>query len=384
MRILIVPDSFKGSLSSLEAAQAIHRGLARVWPDGAFRLLPAADGGEGTVEAVVSASGGTLHRCTVQDPLGRPVEAVFGLLPNGTAVMEMAQASGLPLLSPGERNPAIASTYGTGQLLLEALRLGCRRVLLGIGGSATNDGGAGMAAALGVRFLDQENRLLPPGGLALERLAVLDCTCLDPRLRETEVTAACDVTNPLCGPAGASQVYGPQKGADPALAQRLDAALARYGQVLEDTFGQDFAALPGAGAAGGLGAGLMAFCGARLRPGVDVIFDLLRLEDEIAVSDLIFTGEGRADATSASGKLLSGIGRLALRHRKPVIALAGSLGPGANALLAQGITAVRPSADGPRSLEDSLAQAPQLLAGAAARAARLLQAGVLLGSGPVL
>lgn len=241
-----------------------------------------------------------------------------------------------------------------------------------------------MAAALGVRFLDQENRLLPPGGLALERLAVLDCTCLDPRLRETEVTAACDVTNPLCGPAGASQVYGPQKGADPALAQRLDAALARYGQVLEDTFGQDFAALPGAGAAGGLGAGLMAFCGARLRPGVDVIFDLLRLEDEIAVSDLIFTGEGRADATSASGKLLSGIGRLALRHRKPVIALAGSLGPGADALLAQGITAVLPIADGPMSLEDSLAQAPQLLAGAAARAARLLQAGVLLGSGPVL
>lgn len=380
MRVLIVPDSFKGSTTSLETARFIRSGVESVLPGCEFRILPVADGGEGTMEALVAAEGGSRQICTVQGPLGRPVEAAFGLLPDGWAVIEMAQASGLPLLSPQERDPSIASTYGTGELIASALDLGCRRILLGIGGSATNDGGAGMAAALGVRFLDEAGRELPPGGAALERLAAIDCSGLDPRLRETEVLVASDVTNPLCGPQGASLVYGPQKGADEAMAARLDTALARYGTMLKQTFGRDFASLPGAGAAGGLGAGLMAFCHAELRPGIDIIFDRLGLEAEIAGADLIFTGEGRVDATSANGKLLSGVGRLALKYNKPVIALAGGIGPGGDGLLSKGISAVVPIADGPLTLEESLSQAPRLIAAAAARAARLIGVGRSLTS----
>ena len=378
MHILIVPDSFKGSLSSIEAAQCIDTGFRRVFSGCTSGLLPVADGGEGTVEALVAGAGGQIVTATVSDPLGRPVEAQFGLLEDGWAVIEMAQASGLPLLAPQERNPGRTSTYGTGQLIRAALHRGCRHMLIGIGGSATNDGGAGMAAALGVRFLDSGSALLPPGGLALADLAQIDLTQLDPRIRDTEFVVASDVTNPLCGSNGASAVYGPQKGASPQQVAALDEALAHYATLLATTCGLDVANLPGAGAAGGLGAGLMAFCSARLRPGIDVIFERLGLEAQIARADLILTGEGRVDATSANGKLLSGVGCLALRHRKPVIALTGSAGEGSQTLEALGIRAVVPIADGPISLEQSLADASRLITDAAERTARLLRIGAEL------
>lgn len=378
MHILIVPDSFKGSLSSIEAAQCIDTGFRRVFSGCTSGLLPVADGGEGTVEALVAGAGGQIVTATVSDPLGRPVEAQFGLLEDGWAVIEMAQASGLPLLAPQERNPGRTSTYGTGQLIRAALDRGCRHMLIGIGGSATNDGGAGMATALGVRFLDSGGALLPPGGLALTDLAQIDLTQLDPRIRDTEFVVASDVTNPLCGPSGASAVYGPQKGASPQQVAALDEALAHYATLLATTCGLDVANLPGAGAAGGLGAGLMAFCSARLWPGIDVIFERLGLEAQIARADLILTGEGRVDATSANGKLLSGVGRLALRHRKPVIALTGSAGEGSQTLEALGIRAVVPIADGPISLEQSLADASRLITDAAERTARLLRIGAEL------
>lgn len=378
MHILIVPDSFKGSLSSIEAAQCIDTGFRRVFSGCTSGLLPVADGGEGTVEALVAGAGGQIVTATVSNPLGRPVEAQFGLLEDGWAVIEMAQASGLPLLAPQERNPGRTSTYGTGQLIRAALDRGCRHMLIGIGGSATNDGGAGMAAALGVRFLDSGSALLPPGGLALADLAQIDLTQLDPRIRDTEFVVASDVTNPLCGSNGASAVYGPQKGASPQQVAALDEALAHYATLLATTCGLDVANLPGAGAAGGLGAGLMAFCSARLRPGIDVIFERLGLEAQIARADLILTGEGRVDATSANGKLLSGVGRLALRHRKPVIALTGSAGEGSQTLEALGIRAVVPIADGPISLEQSLADASRLITDAAERTARLLRIGAEL------
>ena len=375
MRVLIAPDSFKGSTSSLETAKAIERGIRAVSPDCEVQLCPVADGGEGTVDALVASGSGEIRTCIVQDPLGRNVEACWGLLPDSWAVIEMAQASGLPRLAPEERDPSITSTYGTGQLITAALDAGCRHILVGIGGSATNDGGAGMACALGVKLLDADGFPLPPGGGALSRLDAIDCSGLDKRLGDVEILVASDVTNPLCGPEGASAVYGPQKGGTPEMLKRLDSALAHYGQKLIDTFGQDLTDLPGAGAAGGLGIGLMAFCGAQLRPGSDIIFERLDLERLVVWADLIFTGEGRVDTTSINGKLLSGIGRLASRYGKPVIALAGSVGENIDQLLEQGIQAVIPIADGPITLEESLIRAPGLIAATAARTTQLLQIG---------
>lgn len=373
MRILIVPDSFKGSLSSIETAKCIYAGLSTVWPECEASLLPIADGGEGTVDALVAGMGGTYHECMVSDPLGRPVQARFGLLPEGTAVIEMAQASGLPLLSPCERDPLITSTFGTGQMIRAALDLGCRRMIIGIGGSATNDGGAGMAAALGVKLLDKAGTALPAGGAALIGLDRMDISGLDTRIHETEFLIASDVTNPLCGKNGASIVYGPQKGASAEDVTRLDAALNHYGTKLKALFGRDLASMPGAGAAGGLGTGLMAFCGGKIQPGIDIVFQMLHLEEQAAAADLIITGEGRVDATSASGKLLSGIAKLAMRYNKPVVAITGSLGPGWEELLDMGLSAVVPIAEGPATLEYSMAQAPRLITQAATLIARLIQ-----------
>lgn len=376
MRILIVSDSFKGSATSLEAADCIRAGFSAVFKDCDFRILPVADGGEGTVEAAVAGGGGTYHACRVQGPLGEPVEARFGVLPDGTAVMEMAQAAGLPLVPLDRRDPAASTTYGVGQMIACALDLGCRRILMGIGGSATNDGGAGMAAALGARFLDRWGGPLAPCGGALGDLASIDLSGLDPRLGETEVLVACDVSNPLCGPDGASAVYGPQKGASPALVKRLDAALAHYGDLLRAYFGRDFASLPGAGAAGGLGVGLMAFCGGTLYSGTQLIFRLLGLEEEIRASDLVITGEGRVDATSANGKLLAGLGDLTKKYHKPLIAFTGGIGPGGEQVQALGVGAVVPIADRPMPLEEALAEAPGLITAAAARTASLLKIGM--------
>lgn len=376
MRVVVAPQEFKGSLTSRQAAGAIARGLRRADPTLEVELVPFADGGPGTVEALTTALGGWRETAAVTDPLGRPVEAVWGLLPDGTAVLEMAAASGLHLLRVQEQDPRRACTYGTGQLVRAALHAGCRRLIIGLGGSATNDAGAGMARALGVRFLGPADEPLPPGGAALLRLSRLDASGLDPRLRECQVLAATDVLNPLCGPEGASQVYGPQKGADPAAAEELDRALTHFAEVVERDVGVSVRDAPGAGAAGGLGAALVAFLGAQLRPGAEIVAEATGLAARLERADLAVTGEGRLDRQTAYGKATSVVARLARQAGVPVVALAGGVALGAEPLF----DGVYPITPGPLSLEEAMARADELLEEAACRMLRLLETGARWGS----
>jgi glycerate kinase len=371
-KILIAPDSFKGSVSSPEAARAIERGLRRVRPDIEVAAIPMADGGEGTTQALLHSVGGELIPAAVTDPLGNPITAHWARLNTGVAVIEMAASSGLPLVLPDKRDPSVTTTYGTGELIRAALDAGCRRLLIGIGGSATNDGGAGMAQALGARLLDERGNELGFGGAELARLNKIDLSGLDSRLAECEISVASDVTNPLTGERGASRVYGPQKGASPDMVSALDAALVNYGEKLRECFGRDIASIPGAGAAGGLGAGLVAFCGATLQSGIGLVLELSGAREKISRCDLVITGEGRTDASSAMGKVPSGIGALAREFGVPVVCLTGSIGAGFEALYDMGVSAVIPIADGPITLEDSMRNAGALLEGAAERLMRLL------------
>ncbi len=373
-------------------------------------VLPVADGGEGTVAALVAATGGRFVTARVTGPLGEPVEAQFGLLgadlspgpspagggepeshqsreesrspfPRGEggrgvrAVIEMAAASGLPLVPRDRRDPRVTTTRGTGELIRATLDAGAQSILVGIGGSATNDGGAGMAQALGARLLDAEGRDLPPGGAALARLTRIDVSGLDPRLATAEVIVACDVTNPLCGSLGASAVYGPQKGATPEMVAELDTALAHYAEALRRDLGADVAEVPGAGAAGGLGAGLLAFLHATLQPGAAMVLEAIGFEQALAGAALVFTAEGRLDEQTAYGKTVGAVAAAAQRHSVPVIALAGGLGPGYEALYARGVSAVLPLPDGPLTLDESMARAAELVAAAAERTMRLIQVG---------
>ncbi len=373
MRLLIAPQEFKGSLSARQAAAAIAEGIRRALPEAEVDLLPMADGGPGTVEALVAARGGRCLQASVTDPLGRPIEAVWGLLEDAaSAVIEMAAASGLVLLRAEERDPRIASTFGTGQFIRAALDSGCHRIIVGVGGSATNDGGAGMAQALGARLLDERGDELPRGGAALARLDRIDVSGLDSRLAGCRVQVAVDVTNPLCGPTGASMVYGPQKGATPEMARELDAALARYARVIERDLGVAVAELPGAGAAGGLGAGLVAFLGAEVGPGVDLIAEAAGLADRLAGADLVLTGEGRLDAQTGYGKTVAGVARMAKERGLPVIALAGEVTADATSLREQGIDAALSITPGPMTLAEAEARAAELLAAASERVGRLL------------
>jgi len=375
MRILVAPQEFKGSLTAREAADAIARGLRRALPNAVLDLAPMADGGPGTVDAILSSTSGHVEKATVQDPLGRPFEAAWARLDEGNvAVIEMAAASGLVLLTPEERDPRRTSTHGTGELIRAALDAGCRRLIVGVGGSATNDGGAGMAQALGARLLDAEGRDLPSGGAALARLARIDLSGLDARLKQCEITAATDAANPLFGPSGASFVYGPQKGATPQAVEELDAALHHYADIIERDVGVDIASLPGAGAAGGLGGGLVAFLGARIESGAELVARSIGLEGRMEAADIVFTGEGRLDSQTAYGKSVSVVARLAKEHGRPVIALAGSLEEGAS-VAASGLDAIVPIAPGPMPEADMVQQAANLLSQAAERAARLLLVG---------
>jgi glycerate kinase len=323
MRVLVAPDKFEGSLSAGQAAAAIAAGLRRARPDAEVVTLPVGDGGAGTLEALVAAG---FERVPVvaSGPTGEPVQAAIAVR-GDRAFVEMAEASGLKRLPGGRRAPLEASTYGTGELLRAALDLGARELVLGIGGSATTDGGAGMAAALGARLLDQAGEQLPPGGAALLRLARVDVTGLDPRLASVQVTVASDVDNPLVGPEGAAHVYGPQKGAGPDEVLLLDSALRRYARVLADDLGVDLAETPGAGAAGGLGAGAIAFLGARIRTGIELVLELLGFDRAVAEADLVVTGEGKLDAQSLRGKAPVGVARVAGAHGVPVVALAGAV-----------------------------------------------------------
>jgi len=380
MRIVVAPDSFKGSLSALEAARAMERGILAVLPGAEVRKVPIADGGEGTVEALVAGAGGRLEEREVTGPLGAPVRARFGVLGDGaTAAIEMAAASGLPLVPREQRDPRATTTRGTGELVKAALDLGLSRLVVGIGGSATNDGGAGMARALGARFLDAAGRELPEGGAALARLARIDLGGLDPRLAAVELTVACDVDNPLTGPRGASAVYGPQKGATPEMVQELDAALGRFAEVARAATGRDVAGLPGAGAAGGLGAGLLLFTPARLRPGVEIVLETTGFDALVEGADLVITGEGRTDFQSAMGKAPAGVARAAKRHGVPVVCLSGGLGPGYDDLLGQGVDAICSASPAPMPLEEAMAQAGHLLEAAAARLLRAMRVGGRIG-----
>ena len=379
MRVLIAPQEFKGSLSAAEAAQAMAEGLRRALPDADLDLAPMADGGPGTVEALVAAGGGQRLSATVADPLGRPVEAAWGLLEEGsTAVIEMAAASGLVLLRSQERDARRTSTYGTGQLIAAALGAGCRRLVIGLGGSATNDGGAGMAQALGARLSDEEGHDLSPGGAALASLAHIDVSGLDGRLRDCQVLGATDVTNPLCGPHGASAIYGPQKGASPADVQELDTALAHYAAVIERDLGKRVAEVPGAGAAGGIGAGLIAFLDAELRPGAQLVAEVVGLEKRIAAADLVVTGEGRLDAQTAYGKTVATVARLARGQGRPVVALAGRVDDAREACSTLGLEAalsIVPAAISGLPEAEVMARAPELLSAAAESLGRSLRAG---------
>ncbi len=376
MRIVVAPDSFKGSLTALEACRAVERGLRRVWPDVEVAGVPMADGGEGTTQSLVDATGGRWVNCEVTDPLGRPVWARYGILSDGgTAVIEMAAASGLPLVPEGRRDPKVTSTRGTGELIAHALDGGCRQLIVGIGGSATNDGGAGMAQALGARLLDAEGQELRPGGAELVRLERIDIAGMHPAVRACRVMVACDVTNPLCGPLGASAVYGPQKGASPSDVDLLDAGLQRFADVVHRDLGRDVAAMPGAGAAGGLGAGLVAFLGAELAPGVEIVARAVSLDARIAEADLVITGEGRIDAQTGFGKTVAGVAAAARRHGVPAVALCGSLAGDAGSL---GLDLALPAPDGPMDLAEAMGRAEPLLADAAERVARALALGTKL------
>lgn len=333
MRIVLAPDSFKESLTAQQACDALAEGIRAVVDDVEFVDVPMADGGEGTVDALVDATGGERITTTVTGPLGGAVEATWGMLGDRmTAVIEMAAASGLPLVPAELRDARITTTYGTGELVRGALDRGARHLLLGIGGSATNDAGAGFASALGVRFLDSDGHDLPPGGAALAELASIDLTGLDPRLAWCQVEVACDVTNPLCGPNGASAVFGPQKGADPAAVSALDAALARFANVVHEQTGRDVLEVPGAGAAGGLGAGLLAFADATLTSGVGLVARHAGLAERVVGADLVITGEGRVDSQTRNGKTPWGVAQVAHSAGVPVVAVAGLLGDGSDEL----------------------------------------------------
>jgi len=334
MRVIVAPQEFKGTLTAHEAAEAMAEGVKRALPNATVEAIPLSDGGPELVDVMLASTSGRRLQAWVQDPLGRPIDAAWGLLDDGTAVIESAAAAGLVLLREDERNPAVTSTCGVGQLILAALDTGCTRIIVGLGGSATNDGGAGMATALGVRFLDAGGRELPPGGAALARLERIDLSRLDPRLHDLPVVAATDVTNPLCGPEGASLVYGPQKGASPELARLLDEALLRYAEVVERDVGVSVLDRPGAGAAGGLGAGLMAFAGAEVRPGFDIIAEAIGLREQLVGADLLITGEGRLDGQTHYGKAVMGVAKMARECLVPVLVVPGALAPGWEALLA--------------------------------------------------
>ena len=342
MRIVVAPQAFKGTASAADAAEAMRRGVLRAAPDACVAVVPIADGGGGTVDALVTATGGRWVTSPAADPLGRPVHARWGVLGDGeTAVIETAAASGLALLADSERDPTVTTTRGTGDLIRAALDSGHRRILVGLGDSATNDAGVGMAQALGFRALDESGRDLPPGGAALARLTSIDCEAAHPALASASVIALCDVTNSLCGPEGASAVFGPQKGAGPTQIELLDAALGRFAEVVGGRMGLDVRNMPGAGAAGGLGAGLVVFCGASLRPGFEVVSGAVHLADSLAGADLVLTGEGRLDSQTLAGKGVCGVAALAKEHGGPeVAAIVGSDALGAGGAAAIGIDGV--------------------------------------------
>ena len=382
MKIVIAPDSFKESLSALAVANAIEAGFREVFPDAHYLKIPVADGGEGTVQALIDASAGRLVELDVSGPLGEPVRAFYGLMGDGaTAVIEMAAASGLERVPPALRDPLRTSSRGTGELIRAALDAGARRFVLGVGGSATNDGGAGMLQALGVRLLDAQGAELGPGGGQLGRLHEIDAAGLDARLKDCVFDIACDVSNPLVGPQGASAVFGPQKGATPDMVRLLDDNLRHYADVIARCLGQDIAALPGAGAGGGIAAAMRVFLDGRLRPGSEIVTEAVGLEAALADADLVVTGEGRIDGQTVHGKTPVGVARVARRHGVPVVAIGGCLAADSAQVHAHGIDAVFACVTRACTLAEALSEAASNLQGAARNVAAVLKAGLGMAEG---
>lgn len=376
MKIVIAPDSFKESLSALEVASEIEAGFRAIYPDAEYHKLPMADGGEGTVQALIDASSGQRIVREVSGPLGQPVQGFYGLMGDGrTAVIEMAAASGLELLTPQQRDALHATTYGTGQLIRAALDAGARHFILGVGGSATNDGGAGMLQALGARLLAANGQELQAGGAALAQLEQIDLSGFDARLAQSTFQIACDVDNPLVGPHGASAIFGPQKGATPEQVVQLDGALQQYAAVLARQFGQQVAHLPGAGAGGGIAAAMLVFLRGSLKPGSEIVAQAVGLAQAIAGADLVLTGEGRIDGQTVHGKTPIGVARLALQYGKPVIAIGGCLGSGVELVYQHGIAASVAAVSRPCSVAQALAEARQNLRLTARNVAALLKLG---------
>lgn len=372
MKIIISPQGFKGGISGLEAAKAIERGVLAAAPDTETVLLPVADGGDGTLHALVDATGGEIFISTVTGPINQQVEAQWGVMGDGrTAVIEMARASGLAMVPQRRRNPKTTTTLGTGQILKEAIERGFNRIIVGLGGSATNDAGAGMATALGAKFMDSEGNALPPGGAALARLDRIDTSGLIDCLSGVEIVGATDVTNPLCGPTGASEIFGPQKGASKEVVAELDSALANFATVVKRDLGVDVLDVPGAGAAGGLGAGLIAFVGGTLQSGIDMVCQVLEFDRHLEGADLVFTGEGRADKSTVFDKAPVGVARHAMAHGVPSILLAGSLGEGHEELYEHGVASILCISDGAMTFQQALGRTGKMLQGTAERAVRI-------------
>ena len=379
MKVVIAPQSFKGSISALDAAKAMEEGVLRIVSDAETVLVPVADGGDGTLETLVEATGGDIRSVTVTGPIGKAVTAEWGALGDGqTAVIEMARTSGLALLSLTEREPLRATTYGLGEVIREAFDAGFRSFIVGIGGSATNDGGAGMAQALGVRLLDETGENLPLGGAALADLRRIDISGLDKRAIGARFSVACDVSNPLTGPEGASAVYGPQKGATPDLVEQLDAALKNFARVVERDIGTSIDTVPGSGAAGGLGGGMMAFLEGSLRAGIDIVLDHVGLDEKLEGADLVITGEGQLDFQTVYNKAPVGVAWRAKQRNIPVIAICGSLGKGFEDVHAEGIDAVASIICAPMTLDEASVRSGELIADAVAEAMRFMKIGSIV------
>lgn len=376
MKFVIAPDSFKGGLTAKQAAEAMKTGLARVYPDADYTLVPMADGGEGTVQSLVDATRGHFYTEQVTGPLGTQVAAKFGILGDGqTGVIEMSQASGIQFVNEQTRNPLITTTYGTGELILKALDQGISKLILGIGGSATNDGGAGMAQAIGAQLLDQAGNQIEVGGGQLDQLEKIDISKVDPRIKDLEILIASDVTNPLVGPDGASAVFGPQKGATPEMVKVLDDNLRHYAEIIKRDLHADLAGYPGAGAAGGLGAGLLAFTNSTMEKGVEIVVEYSGLKEKAQGADFVFTGEGGIDFQTKFGKTPYGVA-LATKQvapNAPVIVIAGSVGDGINELYSEkSIDAIFTSVAGVKTLQEALDTATHDVAQVAENIGRLV------------
>jgi glycerate kinase len=362
MKILIASDSYKHCLTSKEVGDSLKAGILRTFPDAEVKVIPVADGGEGTVDALVDRSGGVYHEVQVHGPLKDITTARFGILRDGEiAVMEMSSASGIELLEKDDLDPLKATTFGTGELILKALEMGCKSIIIGLGGSATNDGGSGMLKALGVRLINDRGGEIPDGGGSLAELADIDLSGLDKRIARTDIILASDVQNPLMGEHGATRVYGPQKGAGEKEVEILERNLEHFAKLAKKVTGEDFSEHPGSGAAGGLGFGFLAFTGATLRNGFQLISEMNCLEDEMRGCDIVITGEGRIDQQTKFGKTPYGVATLARKYNKPVIGLAGTLGKGYGALLDEGFDALFSITDRPMSLDESISSASALL-----------------------